>query len=191
MRAKLAGYEKADADRKTADEKRQVEEREAAKKSGDHQKVMAAQAEEIAAMKARLAELEPDAQYGRETRAQQKTRIEAAKKDLPESDQKLLDVAMATGNLGLADDMLARLRAPTTKQVGRSTPGGPPPPSDVPDFDKLAMENPRGFQEAVRKYPAEWNTHKEKLRGPQTRQPTLQERIAMKASANKPAGKAG
>jgi hypothetical protein len=52
------------------------------------------------------------------------------------------------------------------------------------------MESPKEFHDAVKKYPAEWNNHKEKLRGPQTRQPTLQERAAMKADAMKPA-KAG
>lgn len=191
MRVKLASYEKADADRRASDEKRALDEKVAAQKAGDHDKVIAAQNAEIEAMRAKLAALEPEAQYGRDSRAQQKARIEAAKKELPEGDQQLLDSIVQTGNLHLADAMLARMRISVGKFTApRPTPGGTPPPADAPDFDKLAMENPRGFHDAVKKYPAEWSAHKEKLRGPQTRQPTLQERTAMKADANKPA-KAG
>ena len=188
--AKLATYEKAEADRKAADHQRTTAETERARKAGEYDKVIGAQTEELTALKARLAELEPDAQYGRETRAQQIARIDAAKKDLPEADQKLLAAVLATGGVGVADEMLQRLRAPVGKTSARPTMGGPPSPSDAPDFDKLAMESPKEFHDAVRKYPAEWNNHKEKLRGPQTRQPTLQERAAMKADAMKPA-KAG
>lgn len=189
LRARLAGYEKAEADRKAADEKRAEDDLEKARKAGDHEKVQAAQAEELTSLRARVAELEPDAKHGRESREAQKARIEAAKKDLPEADQKLLDAVLVAGGLTIAEDMLARLRAP--KAGGKPSPGGTPPPADAPDFDRLAMENPQGFQAAVKKYPAEWSAHKEKLRGPQTRQPTLQERLAMKADQNKPAAKAG
>lgn len=179
---KIAAFEKTEAERKAAADKGAADEIERAKKAGEYDKVIAAQNEELQQLRAKVAALEPDARYGAETRAQQRARIDAAKKDLPEADQKLLDTITATGNLQAADDLLQRLRAPGSK-TARATPGGTPPPADAPDFDKLATEDPKGFQAAIRKYPVEWGAHKEKLRGPQTRQPTLQERIAMTAGA--------
>jgi len=188
LRSKLAAFEKAAADRAAEDDKRAAAELERAKKAGDVEKMSA----ELESLKAKLAELEPDAKYGRETRAQQKERIEAAKKALPEADQSLLDSALATGDLRLADSILSRISAPAGKTTARANAvGGPPPPADAPDFDRLANEDPKGFRTAVQKYPREWSAHKEKLRGPQTRQPTLNERSAERLQLIESAKKAG
>lgn len=197
LRSQLADAQKAldafkatEAQRASDTERATAAERERMKKAGEVEKLIEAQNADLAALRAKLTELEPDAAYGRETRKQQIDRIEAAKKDLPEADQALLTSAMQTGNINLADQMLARIKG--AKAPARpGAPGGPPGMADVPDFDKLASESPQGFRDAVKKYPREWESHKEKLRGPQTRQPTLNERTASRMTLLNPAKKAG
>ena len=187
LRSKLAAFEKAAADRAAEDDKRAAAELERAKKAGDVEKMSA----ELESLKAKLAELEPDAKYGRETRAQQKERIEATKKTLPEATQRLVDRAIATGDLGLADELLSAVTPQPRGTARAASVGGPPTPADAPDFDRLANEDPKGFRSAVQKYPREWSAHKEKLRGPQTRQPTLNERSAERLQLIESAKKAG
>lgn len=178
LQARLAEYELRDAEQaKTSSEQAERTKRDL-EAAGEHKKLAELARAEADGLKRRVSELDADAQVGRSFRERETSRIEEAKKSLPDDEQRLVD-QMPT--IDLKAQVLDKLVA-ARGSGRRATPGaagGPPPPAGVPiDFATLAND-PKSLRAAKDANPAAWEAYKMHLRGPSTRQPTLADRMKL------------
>lgn len=96
----------------------------------------------LSAANKKLAELEPDATFGKTAREAATKRIDEAKAKLPADQQKIID---ALPTLELKEQTLAAFSAKPAATSAPTPPpaGGPPPPAEVIDF-KAALADPSG-----------------------------------------------
>lgn len=98
---------------------------EAKKKAGDYEPLIKQRDEELAALKARLAELEPDATFGRSLREQRMSAVAEKAKALDDDERSLVDaVSDVQAREKLVDKLLA---AKTAKPAPAPLPKGEPP----------------------------------------------------------------